>query len=291
MKIINPLGEVLENVYVTSDSWYEDINHFINAEFEFSVREDSPIDLMDKVCAHILHWYFESLNGDNHAKEIYEEHVLKNKILQWLIQDNNPIPEQVIYEFNGVSIYDELNGSQIFSYKNLESFKFDLKEIGQFIISRKEFDEMGGEIYFSEDEIEIEFYSSSVYFFMTESDLKSLCEYMLLCILELNAIYESLSLNTIHFKSKKIRTKRIFVEITESWGDGGACSTIKISRRQWTKILNGEKFEISAKSFYEGEKSIVDWCFEDGKLSITGEDWTCLIDEMHVEDLNPVLIE
>jgi hypothetical protein len=208
MKIINPLGEVLENVYITSDSWYEDINHFINAEFEFSVREDSPIDLMDKVCAHILHWYIESLNGDNHAKEIYEEHLLKNKILQRVIQDNNPIPEQVIYEFKGVSIYDELNDTQIASDKNLESFKFDLKEMGQFIISRKEFDEMGGEIYFSENEVdqfEIEFYSSDVYFFMTENNQKSLSDYMRLCLTELNEIYNNFALPTIsYFNREKV---------------------------------------------------------------------------------------
>jgi hypothetical protein len=84
--------------------------------------------------------------------------------------------------------------------------------------------------------------------------------------------------------------KRIYIEITESWGDGSACSTVKISRRQWAKILNGEKFEISARSYYEGERSIVDWWFEDGKLSISGEDYTCLIDETDVNDINAILI-
>lgn len=284
MEIINNQGEILEHIYFTGDRWDEDINFFVNAEFKFSVFEESPIDLMEKVCAHLLYWYFESQKGNSQAKEIYEKHISKNKILQRINQNDNPIPELVIYEFNGTSIYDDLNGEEIISNEDLTSFKFDLKEKGQFLISREEFGEMGGEINLpedEEDEIEIEFYSSDVYFFMTESDQKSLGAYMRLCISELNGIYETLELPTIRFKPKKIKKKRVYVEITESWADGCACSTIKISRRQWAKILNGENYERSTTAYYDGQRSYVDWFFKKAKLTINGD--AC---NSHVEDLD-----
>ena len=84
--------------------------------------------------------------------------------------------------------------------------------------------------------------------------------------------------------------KRIYIEITESWGDGCACSTIKLSRRRWAKILIGEIYETSATSYYDGERSIVDWCFENRKLWISGEDSVSHVEELDIEDLEYYLI-
>jgi hypothetical protein len=75
--------------------------------------------------------------------------------------------------------------------------------------------------------------------------------------------------------------KRIYVEITEFWSDGCACSTIKMSRRQWAKILNGEEYERCTTSYYDGQRSYVDWLFKDAKLTINGGDCN-----LHVEDLD-----
>jgi len=71
MAIINNEGEELECIYHTRDRWDEDINLFIKDEFQYLVMKESPTDLMDKVFAPLLNWYFESQKGDPQAKEIY----------------------------------------------------------------------------------------------------------------------------------------------------------------------------------------------------------------------------
>jgi hypothetical protein len=224
---------------------------------------------------------------------LYQKKIQKNRVLLSIAKDDNPTPECIIYTFNGISVYDEINGATYLEGKSISPFEFELEKQGTFFMSNEEIIEMGGEINFpeeEEDEIEIYLSNSDVFYFMTEKDLKSLGEYMRLCISELNGIYKTFKMPIIESPSKKKASKRIYVEITESWGDGSACSTIKISRRQWAKILNGESYQTSATSYYEGERSSVDWCFEDGKLSISGEDWTCLVDETDVTDLYVNLI-
>jgi len=54
-----------------------------------------------------------------------------------------------------------------------------------------------------------------------------------------------------------------------------------MSRRQWAKILNGEEYERCTTSYYDGQRSYVDWLFKDAKLTINGGDCN-----LHVEDLD-----
>jgi hypothetical protein len=294
MHITNFLGDNLGLIYTTDDRWFEDVSFFIKEAHKHKVDLDSEIDALEIVSAHLLYWYFRSLDkNDSLAIDLYHKNIQKNRVLLSIAKDDNPTPECIIYTFNGISVYDKINGATYLDGKSISPFEFELEKQGTFFLSNEEIIEMGGEINFpeeDEDEIEIYLNNSDVFYFMTEKDLKSLGEHMRLCISELNGIYRTFKMPIIESLTKRKASKRIYVEITESWGDGSAFSTIKISRRQWSKILNGEKYEISAKSYYEGEQSIVDWWFEDGKLSISGEDYTCLIDEIDVTDLDANLI-
>lgn len=84
---------------------------------------------------------------------------------------------------------------------------------------------------------------------------------------------------------------RVYVQIYTCWGNGDACSIIKMSRHRWNAILNGAKYEKSTYSYYEGVRYLVTWEFEASKVSIYGEDgMECLL-EHPVEELNSELIQ
>ena len=64
------------------------------------------------------------------------------------------------------------------------------------------------------------------------------------------------------------RKKRIYVYLTAFWGNDDVESTIKMSRRQWRKIVNGDSYQTTSCSYYEGEKFYVEWSFCDNEISI-----------------------
>ena len=66
--------------------------------------------------------------------------------------------------------------------------------------------------------------------------------------------------------------RRVFVEVTAYWGNDDAESTIKISRRRWKAILQGDEYTKYTWSWYEGTRFPVTWHFTSGKVSIYGED-------------------
>jgi hypothetical protein len=63
---------------------------------------------------------------------------------------------------------------------------------------------------------------------------------------------------------------RVYVEVTAVWGNGDAESTIRISRRRWRRIQEGQGFETGAWGWYEGERFRVVWSFSGGLVSIHG---------------------
>ena len=78
----------------------------------------------------------------------------------------------------------------------------------------------------------------------------------------------------------KTAKKKINIEITATWGNGDAHSTIKLTPGKWKKIISGEDYETSAYSYYEGFRSTVSWNFKNGKVSVIGGDGLeCLIDD------------
>lgn len=85
-------------------------------------------------------------------------------------------------------------------------------------------------------------------------------------------------------------SKRIYLEITVLWGNEDAIARIKVSRRRWSKILNGETYQTNSYSYYEGTRSIVQWCFENKELTIIGDAYQEYIIGLNVNELYTCLI-
>ena len=73
----------------------------------------------------------------------------------------------------------------------------------------------------------------------------------------------------IMHKSSKSRT---YVHLTAVWGNDDAESTIKVSRRRWQQIQDGEPYCATAWSWYEGTRTRTTWSFGDGELTISQDD-------------------
>lgn len=204
MYVINKEGDRKDFVYSSHDRFLEDINHYISENRIFEISRNNTIGLLDLVCGHLNYWKYKSYNDNQQAKLIYNDFFQQNEVINRLIKLGDPIPELVIYEFRGISVYDELNGRNVIQKESYEILEVQLEINGILFLSAKEFAELGGEITFPEDEDdEIEIYLScwgDVYFFMTESDEKEMGEYMLECIVELNKIYSTQGLQLIDLK-------------------------------------------------------------------------------------------
>ena len=70
----------------------------------------------------------------------------------------------------------------------------------------------------------------------------------------------------------------VHVELTASFGNDDAESTIKVSRRRWKQIQEGAEYQTSAWSWYEGVRSSASWHFSEGLVSVHGDDMEHVID-------------
>jgi hypothetical protein len=66
--------------------------------------------------------------------------------------------------------------------------------------------------------------------------------------------------------------RRKYVQVSAYWGNDDVESTIRMSRRTWRMINEGEDFYKSTWSYYEGKRYSVSWSFSDKKVSISGMD-------------------
>jgi hypothetical protein len=111
------------------------------------------------------------------------------------------MPELVIYEFDGTSVYDGIGSDDIEPDEKFENFTATLETGYKLMMSKEDFEEMGGEVILPDDEtdeVTIEYMSSSdVYFFMSEGSQREMHEYLLECVRELNKIYSVLGLKMI----------------------------------------------------------------------------------------------
>lgn len=201
MHVINKEGKKLDFIYASHDRFLEDIDDYIKENHLFEVSRSNYIYLMDVVCGHLKFWQYEKYNENQEFKLIYDNYFQKNHVLHRLMKDGDPIPELVIYEFNGISVYDELNGDNVILKDSFETFEIQVDYNGKLIMTSEEFEDLGGEIILPEDEddeLEIELgCSGDVYFFMEESDEKLMGDYMILCIEEINNIYSIFGLPLI----------------------------------------------------------------------------------------------
>ena len=132
---------------------------------------------------------------------IYNESFKQNEIINRLIKIGDPNPELVIYEFNGISVYDELNGQNVIQKESYETIEVQLEYNGILYLSAEEFADLGGEINLPEDEDDEVFIDlhnwGSVYYFMNENDENKMGEYMIKCIEEINKIYSTQGIRLI----------------------------------------------------------------------------------------------
>jgi hypothetical protein len=82
--------------------------------------------------------------------------------------------------------------------------------------------------------------------------------------------------------------KRPMVEITASWGNDDAFSTIRIRRSVWCKIKEGAYHERGSYSWYEGTRYSCYWVFSDGLVSISGSDGA---DHLLAEPIEELMVE
>jgi hypothetical protein len=85
--------------------------------------------------------------------------------------------------------------------------------------------------------------------------------------------------------------KRIHIELLALWGNDDAESRIRISRRRWSAIQNGEAYKVSATSTYEGKRYPVVWRFAQGQVSIDGEHGMECVVDLPVTDLIATTVE
>lgn len=202
MKIIIKDGTEMKMVYRSHDRWLDDLSHFIKNEFVFSVNTYSMSDLLDRVSAHLNHWLNSDvtvpLSGEMTTK------IKSNPILNKFIEIDSLLnPELIIYEYDGRSIYDEIERDKINYNSEDEILRISLRDDAIFYMSREEFEDAGGEIELPLDEDDdIDFYYSigEVFFFMTNEGEKQLQNDLLKAIQELNKIYTSLNLKLIDKK-------------------------------------------------------------------------------------------
>ena len=201
MHVINKEGIRLDFIYSSHDRFLEDIDDYINENHVFKVSKNNPIDLLDIVCGHLNYWQYEKYKENHQAKLIYDECFQKNEIINRLIKIGDPNPELVIYEFNGISVYDDLHESNVIHQESYETIEVQLEYNGVLYLSAEEFADLGGEINLPEDDDD-ELYidlscHGNVYFFMTDINEKLMGEYMILCVEEINKIYSTLGLRLI----------------------------------------------------------------------------------------------
>jgi hypothetical protein len=199
MHVVNDEGKILEYVYSSHDQFLEDLDSYIENYFKYGALTRT-FSLLNQVCAHLMNWEYKALEKDEHAKNVYRE-FQKNEVLQRFAESGSSTPELVIYEFNGTSVYDDFGSDDVEPDENFENFTATLRTGCKLMMSKVEFEEMGGEVILPDDEtdeVTIEYMSSSdVYFFMSEDSQQEMHEYLLKCIMELNKIYSDLGLKMI----------------------------------------------------------------------------------------------
>lgn len=85
--------------------------------------------------------------------------------------------------------------------------------------------------------------------------------------------------------SNRAKRRRVFVELTATWGNDDAESTLKVSRRRWASICAGVAYEATSWSWYEGVRSAVVWTFANSTVTIEGEDGMQAVADLPVLEL------
>jgi hypothetical protein len=203
MYITNKEGYRLDFIYSSHDRFLEDLDIFISENHIFKVSAVNSTDLLDVVSGHLLYWCYEKYEDNSQAALIFDDLFRNNVQINGLIEIGDSTPEMILYKFNGVSVYDQLTDENVLPKQTHNTIEIKLDNHGILFLTIEEFEGMGGEITFPEDEndeLSFDFFrSGDVYFFMTDYDENSMREYLIKCIDEINKIYASLDICLIEF--------------------------------------------------------------------------------------------
>jgi hypothetical protein len=198
MRLLDSKGQILQIVYIADDRFLEDLPDYVKNNFNQKPASRTD-ELLDRVFAHISHWDLNCDDEDLMAKLIFEK-IKSNGTLQLVTRLKQPIPELLIYEFNGTTTFGTFRCDDIVPDEKYENFTVPTSNGYELVFSKSELDEIGGEANPPESELdEAEFYwpSDIVHFFMKSSDEEKMRSYLSKCIVELNLIYNALRLETI----------------------------------------------------------------------------------------------
>jgi hypothetical protein len=206
MHVINKDDDLLEHLYTSHDRFLEDIDEYIDENYIYTASNEDSIAMLDLVCGHLLYWYYQTYQENSQAKLLYDDLFAKNEILNRIISSGGSTPESVIYEFNGISIYDELNDNNIIRKESYESIEIELEHYGRLFLTIEEFEDIGGEVNLpDEDDEDDEAYfelscRGDVFFFMKKEDEIAMAQYLEESINALNSIYSNVGLPTVEVR-------------------------------------------------------------------------------------------
>jgi len=198
MHLLDSTGQLIQIVYIGNDRFLEDLSHYLKDNFNHKPATGTE-ELLDRVFAHILHWDLNCDEDDPMAKLVSEK-IKSNGTLQLITKLHQPLPELLIYQFNGTTSFDTFRSEDIVPDEQYENFTVPTRDGHTLVFSKSELDEIGGEAHPPEselDEAEIYWPGSIVHFFMKSSDEQRMRSYLSNCIIELNQIYNALGLESI----------------------------------------------------------------------------------------------
>ena len=193
MYLITKDNKILECVYETYDRWFEDLEWFVKSYYKYDILNDNFLDCL---CAHLAYWNptFEFSKHIENFNSIWE-HIQSDRILNQMVKvEDGYVPEIQIGYFNGVSVYDQIRIENITYLEQKNNLKISLDSELELFLTKKEFEDLGGEIYSiaNEDDFStpFEYYNKgNVYIFQSKEDANLMNLYLKESILSLNEIY------------------------------------------------------------------------------------------------------
>jgi hypothetical protein len=96
-------------------------------------------ELLDRVFAHILHWDLNCDEEDSMAKLVSEK-IKSNGTLQLITKLHQPLPELLIYQFNGTTSFDTFRSEDIVPDEQYENFTVPTRDGHTLVFSKSELD-------------------------------------------------------------------------------------------------------------------------------------------------------
>jgi hypothetical protein len=187
--------------YIDYDD-YRDIDVYLREHFNYKKAEETG-ELLNRICAHTLHWKLKSEAGDLDAKIVFQK-LKENDTLQVVAGLECPTPDMVFQEFLYTVAYDYFRSDKIEPIADSENFEVSA-ECGSHIILSKTDVERFTRKSFScgskPDDPNVDSVSfATVYVFISPDEEYIMRSYLTQGITQINEIYKSLGLKTISLR-------------------------------------------------------------------------------------------